>query len=114
MKPKSIKVLLKGMAASVGKARGRAKVILPSDKGQKLEAGGILVARITDASMFVGIIENAAAVVTDLGGLTSHPAIVARELGIPCVVATENATKVIKTGMKIVVDGNKGIIYEDK
>ena len=109
-----MKVLVKGIAASKGKAKGRARIINPSSpKQQKLKKGEILVTKITDASMFVDIIENAAAIVTDLGGLGSHPAIVARELGIPAVVLTKNATKVIKTGMKIVVDGNKGIVYEE-
>jgi len=109
-----MKKLVEGLPASTGKVTGKACVILPSGKGkQKLKPGEILVCRITDASMFVGIIENAAAIVTDLGGLGSHPAIVARELGIPCVVLTKSATKIIKTGMKIIVDGNKGEVYEE-
>lgn len=62
--------------------------------------------------MFVDIIGNARAIVTDIGGITSHPAIVARELGLPCVVATKSATKVIKTSMVIIVDGDKGVVYE--
>lgn len=108
-----MKLLVKGLPASAGKASGKARVILPVKKTkQGLQKGEILVARMTDASMFMGIIENASAIVTDLGGLGSHPAIVARELGIPCVVLTQKATKVIKTGMKITVDGNKGEIYE--
>ena len=107
-----MEVLVRGVPASTGKAYGKAKVIFSSGKGQKLEPGEILVARMTDASMFVDIIENASAIVTDLGGLGSHPAIVARELGIPCVVATGNATEVIKDGMEIVVDGEEGMVYE--
>lgn len=108
-----MKLLVKGLPASTGKTSGKARVILPSKKTrQRLKPREILVARMTDASMFVGIIANAAAIVTDLGGLGSHPAIVARELGIPCVVATKTATRAIKTGMKIIVDGNKGVIYE--
>jgi pyruvate,water dikinase len=108
-----MKLLIKGLPASAGRANGRTRVILPTQKAkQRLQKGEILVARMTDASMFVGIIENTAAIVTDLGGLGSHPAIVARELGIPCVVLTKKATKVIKTGMKIIVDGNKGEVYE--
>ena len=105
------KVLVKGTPASSGKVRGTARVIRP-DRRQKLKAGEILVTLMTDASMFVDIIENAAAIVTDLGGLGSHPAIVARELGIPCVVATGNATEVIKDGIEVVVDGGEGVVYE--
>ena len=58
------------------------------------------------------IFSKATAIVTDIGGLTSHPAIVSRELDIPCVVGTEKATKVLKDGMKVRVDGEKGIIYK--
>jgi pyruvate,water dikinase len=106
-----MKVLVKGTPASFGKARGRARVILPGEN-QHLAPDEILVAYITDASMFVDIIGKASAIVTDVGGITSHPAIVSRELGLPCVVATGKATKVIKTGMEIVVDGDEGIVYE--
>jgi len=106
-----MKVLVKGISASIGKARGKARIIQPG-RGQKLKPGEILVARITDASMFVDIIGNARAIITDIGGQSSHPAIVSRELGIPCVVATNKATKVIKTGMEIIVDGDKGVVYE--
>lgn len=106
-----MKVLIKGTPVSPGIARGKARVILPN-KNQKLKKGEVLVAYITDASMFVDIIANAKAIVTDVGGVTSHPAIVSRELGLPCVVATKKATKVIKTGMEIIVDGNKGVVYE--
>lgn len=106
-----MKILVKGIPASLGVAKGKARIILPN-KSQKLKPGEILVAYITNASMFVDIMANAKAIVTDKGGVTSHPAIVARELGLPYVVATENATKMIKTGMKIVVDGAKGVVYE--
>lgn len=108
---RAMKVLVKGVPASTGSVAGRARIIYPGD-GQRLIRGEILVTHITDAFMFVEILSNAAAIVTDLGGVTSHPAIVARELGIPCVVATNTATKVVKTGINIFVDGNKGVIYE--
>lgn len=107
-----MKLLLKGISASTGRTEGKARVILNSENSRELAPGEILVARITDAQMFVDILTKAGAIVTDLGGITSHPAIVAREVGIPCVVATQRATKVIKTGTKIVVDGEKGEVYE--
>lgn len=106
-----MKVLVEGTPASAGKALGLARVLHPKEKG-KLNPGDILVVRITDASMFVDIIESASAIVTDLGGLSSHPAIVARELGIPCVVGTQSATRVIKSGMMVLVDGDQGAVYE--
>ena len=107
-----MKVLVKGLPASSGRASGKARVILPPTEGKRLEEGEILIAIITDPTMFVDIIENAKAIVADQGGLTSHPAIVARELGIPCVVGTQSATKVISDGMKIIVDGDEGVVYE--
>ena len=61
--------------------------------------------------MVVDIIEKAIGIVTDFGGLASHPAIVARELGLPCVVGTQTATSVIKDGMEIIVDGDEGVVY---
>ncbi len=105
-----MKVIVKGIAASPGKAKGVARVILPGTR-RSLKEGEILVAYITNASMFVDIISKAKAIVTDEGGITSHPAIVARELGVPCVVATKTATQKIKDGQRIVVDGNQGVIY---
>ena len=107
-----MKVLLRGLPASSGRYQGKARVILPTDENQKLEIGEILVAAITDPTMYIDIIENAKAIVTDRGGMTSHPAIVSRELGIPCVVGTMSATEVIKSGMEIIVDGDEGVIYE--
>lgn len=107
-----MKVILKGLPTSSGRVRGKARVILPPIEGKRLEPGEILVTIITDPSMVVDIIENASAIVTDRGGMISHPAIIARELGIPCVVKTQSATKIIRTGMEIIVDGSKGVIYE--
>jgi pyruvate,water dikinase len=82
----------------------------PADD-QVLAPGDILVTVITDPLSFVDIIENAAALVTDLGGVASHPAILARELGIPCVVGTRVGTTSITDGMTIVVDGAAGTIH---
>lgn len=104
--------LLSGTPASPGTASGRARVLDRPADGQVLEPGDILVTIVTDPMSFVDIIENAAALVTDLGGITSHPAILARELGIPCVVGTRTGTEVIKDGMTIMVDGSAGAIYQ--
>jgi len=100
--------VIKGMPASPGKARGIARIIKdPTSK--EVSKNTILVAEITDPS-FVPIMAKSAAIVTDYGGITSHPAIVARELGIPCVVGTENATEIIKDGDLIEVDGTNGLV----
>ena len=108
---KKSKIILKGTGASAGEVEGIVKVIKSLDySSSEFEEGDILVTRITNPSMIM-IMTKAVAIVTDIGGLTSHPAIVSRELGIPCVVGTKEATKVLKNGMKIKVDGKKGVIY---
>lgn len=94
-------------------ARGTAKIIKsPKDIGQ-FKAGDILVTEMTDPD-WVPIMRIAAAIVTNRGGRTSHAAIVSRELGLPCIVGTNNATEVIKEGQSITVDcseGEHGVVY---
>jgi pyruvate, water dikinase len=107
-----MELLLQGIPASAGTATGRARVMDKPAEGQVLEPGDILVTVITDPLSFVDIIENAAALVTDLGGIASHPAILARELGIPCVVGTKVGTQTIRDESTIVVDGSAGTIHE--
>jgi pyruvate,water dikinase len=103
-------LLLKGLAASSGTATGVAKLCLPGDNAAGFNEGDILVTTITDPTM-VQVMIKAAAIVTDIGGITSHPAILSREMGIPCVVNTKQATKVIKNGMSLKVDGDTGEVY---
>jgi len=106
------KIILKGIGTSAGEVEGRVKVIKDLNCSScDFQEGNILVAKITNPAMIM-IISKAAAIITDIGGITSHPAIVARELGIPCVVGTEKATKILKNGMKIKVDGTKGVVYK--
>jgi len=103
--------LIKGIAASSGIAEGPVKIVSGVKDIDKFKEGDILVAEITEPSMVI-MMNKAAAIVTDVGGLTSHPAIVSRELGIPCVVATRVATQILNDGMKIKVDGGKGKIFK--
>jgi len=102
--------VLHGEAASGGVAEGCARVIAdPTTAEDTLQPGEILVAAATDPSwttLFVG----AAAVATDLGGALSHGAIVARELGLPCVTNLRTATTMIRTGDIVCVDGNRGTV----
>jgi len=107
------KILTRGLPASPGIAFGRARVILDVKEAKDFKKGDILVTRMTDPD-WVPIMKIASAIVTDEGGMTSHAAIVSRELGIPAVVGTGNATKVIKDGQEITVDAIRGIIYEGK
>jgi pyruvate,water dikinase len=74
-----------------------------------VEPGEILIAPITDPS-WCSIMFLSKALVVDLGGALSHAAIVARELGIPCVVNTQNGTTVLRTGDRVRVDGDKGTV----
>ena len=78
-------------------------------EAEKLTAGDILVTSMTSPDFIEGM-RKAAAIATDEGGITSHAAILARELGVPCVVGTKIATKAIKTGDRIEVDGNHGFV----
>ncbi|QIW24154.1 pyruvate, water dikinase [Sulfolobus sp. S-194] len=107
------KVLTKGLPASPGIAYGKARVILDVKEAKDFEKGDILVTKMTDPD-WVPLMKIASAIVTDEGGMTSHAAIVSRELGIPAVVGTGNATKVIKDSEEITVDAIRGIIYEGK
>ena len=102
-------VLLHGLGASPGRATGTVRVLLsPAEEG-KLKSGEILVTTMT-APDWVPIMRRAAAIVTDAGGMTSHAAIVSRELGIPCIVGTRDATKVLKDGMVVTVDAREGVV----
>jgi pyruvate,water dikinase len=107
------KVVVKGMAAgkrAVG--TGVARVILSAEDASKMmQKGDILVTTMTNPD-YVPFMKIASAIVTDKGGVTAHAAIVSRELGIPCIVGTEIATKVMKTGLEYTVDAKNGVVYE--
>lgn len=100
-------LLIKGTAASQGVARGKVRIVNGIQDAATFEEGSVLVTKITDPTM-VMMMARSAAIVTDIGGLTSHPAIVSREMGIPCVVNTKNATSILKDGQEVIVDGNTG------
>ncbi len=104
------KILLKGLGASQGQTQGIARVILPGESFSDFKEGEILVTTITDPTMVMAMVK-ATAIITDLGGITSHPAILSREMGIPCIVNTKDATKKITNGQTIFIDGQKGEIY---
>jgi pyruvate,water dikinase len=110
---KELKVVVKGLAAGKrGYGVGVAKVVLTPDEAAKtMKKGNVLVTDMTNPD-FVPFMKIASAIVTNKGGITSHAAIVSRELSIPCVVGTENATEVMKTGQEYTVDSRNGVIYE--
>lgn len=104
--------VIKGIAVSKGNGRvvrGKIRILLDPNKIENFQKGEILVAPMTSPE-YVFAMKKARAAVTDTGGLTSHAAIVSRELNIPCIVGTKIATKVLKDGDLVEVDANKGIV----
>ncbi len=105
--------ILSGLPASPGAAAGRTEIILHPSEIVNLKEGEILVAEMTTPD-FVPAMKRSAAIVTDRGGRTCHAAIVSRELGVPCVVGTSNATKVLKEKQLVTVDGFQGKVFKGK
>ncbi|MFC1753939.1 PEP-utilizing enzyme [Thermoproteota archaeon] len=101
---------IKGGIACKGKAKGTVKIVKKIHDLANVHDGAILVASMTRPEMVIAI-KKAAAIITDEGGITSHAAVVSRELGIPCIIGTKIATKVLKDGDKVEVDANKGIVH---
>ncbi len=106
-------VLITGLAASPGIGSGKLRIIEDLKDLDKIKQGDILVTKMTNPDMVVTM-QKAAAIVTDDGGMTAHASIVSREMGIPCVVGTHEATTLLKDGEVITVDGYTGKIYKDK
>ncbi|MDH5794183.1 MAG: phosphoenolpyruvate synthase, partial [Candidatus Bathyarchaeota archaeon] len=114
MKPaEMLKVIVKGSPAGKrGFGIGVAKVVSnPQEAAKVMQKGDILVTDMTNPD-YVPFMKLAGAIVTDKGGVTCHAAIVSRELGIPCVVGAENATKLMVTGKEYTVDSRSGVVYE--
>jgi pyruvate,water dikinase len=104
-------IIVRGIGVSPGQASGKVKVILNVKNINAFEKGKILVTEMTTPD-WVPAMKIAGAVVTNLGGKTCHAAIVSRELGVPCVVGTGNATKILKDGELITVEGQRGLIFK--
>ncbi|MDO8508070.1 MAG: phosphoenolpyruvate synthase [Nanoarchaeota archaeon] len=106
-------ILLSGLGASPGVASGVVKIIHSMADLPKIKPGDVLVTTMTNPDMVVAM-EKASAIVTDEGGLTSHASIVSREMGIPAVVGTGEATIKLKEGQVITIDGTAGKVYNGK
>ncbi len=104
-------VITKGLGASPGMASGAVKIVNNIDELDKIHEGDVLVTVMTTPDM-VPAMKRASGIITDEGGVTCHAAIVSRELGIPCVVGTSDASKTLDENQLVTLDGNKGIIYE--
>ncbi|MDD1766916.1 MAG: phosphoenolpyruvate synthase, partial [Candidatus Methanomethyliaceae archaeon] len=105
------KRLLRGLPASPGLVAGKAHVILEAKNIGEFQSGEVLVTEMTSPD-WAPAMRKARAIVTNSGGITCHAAIVSRELGIPCVVGSGNATTVLKTGQVVTVDATHGVVYE--
>ena len=98
-----------GIAGSPGVVEGTARVVMTIDEFDDVTDGDILVCQMTNPAWVV-LFTKIAGLVTDTGGTTSHPAVLSREFGIPAVVGTSGATRVVSTGDRIRVDGSKGVV----
>ena len=100
---------IKGLAASPGVVDGTARHVSSIEEFNQVKEGEILVCRMTNPAWVV-LFTKIVGLVTDAGGVTSHPAVVSREFGIPAVVGTSNATERIKTGDRVRVNGSTGVV----
>src|SRR4051812_31488053 len=99
--------VLRGIGASPGRRRGRARVLLASSEFSQLRPGEILVTRFTRPELVL-VFDRIAGLVADQGGRSAHAAVVAREAGVPAVVGTQSATKLIPDGSVVALDGSEG------
>ncbi len=104
-------VLVRGLGASPGIATGMVKIVLDIDELDKIEEGDVMVTTMTTPDM-VPAMRRASGIVTDEGGVTCHASIISRELGIPCVVGTGDATQTLKENTGVTLDGKKGLVFE--
>ena len=103
--------ILSGIPASPGVGSGNVKIVDSIDNLSKIEQGDVLVAKMTNPD-YVAAMQKASAIVTDEGGTSSHAAIVSREMGIPAIVGTKEATTKLSEGQGITVNGTEGKVYE--
>ena len=101
----------KAKGKAEGRAEGRARVIMDPRVDSHIEPGEILIAPVTDAG-WTPLFINAGGLIVDVGGLLSHGSIVAREYGLPAVVGATGATKRIKTGDRVLLDGSSGMVVK--
>lgn len=104
-------VVIKGLGASPGIVGGPVKIILDIDELDKINDGDIMVTTMTTPDM-VPAMKKSSGIITDEGGVTCHASIISRELGIPCVVGTGEATNTLRDGQDVSIDGKKGLVYD--
>ena len=106
-------VILTGLGASPGVVSGPVRIVETLDQLDKVEEGDLIVTEMTTPDM-VPAMKRAGGIVTDEGGMTSHAAIVSRELGVPAVVGSQSATGTLEDGQLVTIDGDKGTIREGR
>ena len=111
--PESHEILVQGLPAVPGQASGTVRVLADVAEGGRLQDGEVLVAQMTNPD-WLPTMRRAAALVTDTGGMTCHAAIVARELGVPCIVGARTATKDLSDGAVVTVDGTHGRVLSGR
>ncbi|WP_373189468.1 phosphoenolpyruvate synthase [Halolamina sp.] len=104
-----VDVLVRGLGASPGIVSGKVRIVENLDQLDKVEDGDILVTEMTMPDM-VPAMKRAAGIITDEGGMTSHAAIVSRELGVPAVVGTGSGSRELKDDQVVTIDGDKGTV----
>ena len=102
--------ILNGIPASSGHATGIVRIVTGQEDEDDFQENEILVTEITDPTM-VMMMNRASGIICDIGGITSHPSILSRELGIACVVGTKEATKKLKTGDNVTINGTTGKVF---
>jgi pyruvate,water dikinase len=100
---------IQGQCGCVGRGKGTVRIIIRASDMNKMKNGDVLVSIATDPDIMPAM-RKASAIVTEQGGVTSHAAIIARELGIPCVIGTKIVTKILKDGDLVEVDATKGVV----
>ncbi|MFA6256784.1 MAG: phosphoenolpyruvate synthase [Candidatus Paceibacterota bacterium] len=108
---KTGKVIVNGISVGAKMGSGKVRILKSAKNISQFQKGEVLVTEITDPD-WEPIMKIASAIITDKGGRTSHAAIVSRELGIPCIVGSNNATKTLKNGQEVTVDASTGQVYE--
>ncbi|MFH1111571.1 MAG: PEP-utilizing enzyme [Patescibacteria group bacterium] len=103
---------IEGQVANPGIINGIVRVIINPNISTEFKKGSVLITGMTTPD-FIPFMKKASAIITDEGGITCHAAIVSRELGIPCIIGTKNATKLLKDGDRVEVDANKGIVRQN-
>lgn len=109
-KPEKHQILVKGLGVCSGTVEGQVKIVYDPSQIDTLSENTILVVPDTNPS-WVPLLLQAKGIITNMGNLLCHAAIVAREFEIPCIVGTINATEILKDGMIIKIDSLKGLIY---